>query len=99
MTLWRRQLRQIHLQCKPSNPPSQCYYQDLSDKRFFSEDYSATVSPFIVLEMFKKVEREKEEALKQAEFQLDIYQINDEINVVCEDNGRCGATDPGPRHL
>ena len=49
--------------------------------------------------MFKKVEREKEEALKQAGCQLDIYQIKNEINVVCEDNGRCGATDPRPRHL
>ena len=49
--------------------------------------------------MFKKVEREKEEALKQAEFQSDIYQINNALNIVCEDNGGCGATDPGPRHL
>ena len=42
----------------------------------FSEDYSDTVSPYIVLEMFKKIEKEKEEALKQVEFQLHIQKIN-----------------------
>ena len=47
------------------------YGQDLSDP-CFSEDYSDTVSPYIVLEMFKKIEKEKEEALKQAESQLHI---------------------------
>ena len=34
----------------------------------YSEVYSDTVSPYIVLEMFKKFEKEKEEALKQASF-------------------------------
>ena len=47
------------------------YCQGLSDQ-YFSEDYSDTVSPYIVLEMFKKIEKEKEEALKQVEFQLHI---------------------------
>ena len=50
-----------------------------------SSDFSDTVSPFMVLEMFKKIEKEKEEALKQGQTFLIYFLIRSIIDKYYEE--------------